>query len=70
MRKSALYYPYIRIQDIDWLKANLLIFSQVSRMLPNNFDPFDSDEVKRYATWTPRGASPACPCESMEPESN
>jgi hypothetical protein len=34
MADHPLYYPYIHIQDPDWLKATLLIFSQVRRMTP------------------------------------
>jgi len=33
--KKALYYPYIHFRDIEWLKATLLCFPQVSRMAPS-----------------------------------
>ena len=34
MADRALYYPYIHIHDVRWLKATLLIFDQVRRMIP------------------------------------
>lgn len=34
MRENALYYPYIHVRDVDWLKATLLLFNQVRRMVP------------------------------------
>ena len=33
--KKALYYPYIHFRDMEWLKATLLCFPQVSRMAPS-----------------------------------
>ena len=32
--RDALYYPYIQIRDVNWLKATLLCFPQVRRMVP------------------------------------
>jgi hypothetical protein len=29
MNQKALYYPYIHIQDLNWLKATLLLFSRL-----------------------------------------
>ncbi|MDA7978289.1 MAG: hypothetical protein MPJ50_05905 [Pirellulales bacterium] len=46
---GALYYPYIHIRDLDWLKANLLIFPSVTRMIPMDFIPDDSDGVRELA---------------------
>jgi hypothetical protein len=37
MPRGALYYPYINIEDIDWLKGSLLLFDSVSRMLPPGY---------------------------------
>jgi hypothetical protein len=34
MADRALYYPYIHIRDIEWLKGTLLLFEQVRRMTP------------------------------------
>jgi hypothetical protein len=49
MNQKALYYPYIHIYDVNWLKATLLLFSEVRRMLPEEFTPSDSDEVRAFA---------------------
>jgi hypothetical protein len=40
--RDALYYPYIHIQDANWLKATLLCFPSVRRMVPGNYEPDDS----------------------------
>lgn len=40
---GALYYPYIHIKDINWLKANLLISPCIKRMLPLTVTPQDGD---------------------------
>jgi len=34
MSEQALYYPYIHIRDVAWLKATLLLFTEVQRMAP------------------------------------
>ena len=52
MNQNALYYPYIHIQDVNWLKATLLLFSQVRRIVPEYFRPNDSDEVREFARET------------------
>jgi hypothetical protein len=48
--KGALYYPYIHIRDVMWLKTTLLLFSQVQRMVPDypNAAPDDSAEVRAF----------------------
>lgn len=46
--RDALYYPYIRIHSQNWLKATLLCFPRVRRILPENFTPFDVPEVKAF----------------------
>lgn len=43
---AALYYPWIRIQDPNWLKMTLLCFGKVRRMIPQLYTAEDSDEVK------------------------
>jgi hypothetical protein len=48
MTSNALYYPYIHIQDVDWLKATLLLFSQVRRMVPASFTPDDSPAIRLF----------------------
>jgi hypothetical protein len=48
---KALYYPYIHIRDVNWLKGTLLLFPQVRRMIPyGNFTPDDSPEIRAFAT--------------------
>jgi hypothetical protein len=47
---GALYYPYIHIKEVDWLRANLLIFPCVKRMIPRNFIPSDNPAVQELAT--------------------
>jgi hypothetical protein len=37
MPKGALYYPYTTIQDVNWLKGNLILFDSMSRMLPPEY---------------------------------
>ena len=34
INRDALYYPSIQIHDVNWLKATLLAFPQVRRMVP------------------------------------
>jgi hypothetical protein len=47
--RYALYYPYIHIRDVNWLKATLLWFQQVRRIVPDQFMLKDSDQVKELA---------------------
>jgi len=44
---AALYYPWIRIRDPNWLKMTLLCFGKVRRMIPQSYTAEDSDEVKK-----------------------
>jgi hypothetical protein len=46
--QDALYYPYIRIRDINWLKSTLLCFPQVRRMIPDFYVVQDSDEIRPF----------------------
>lgn len=46
---GALYYPYIHIDDVDWLLSNLIIFPCIKRMIPMNFTTRDSYRVKALA---------------------
>ena len=66
MNEKALYYPYIHIHDVNWLKATLLLFSEVRRMLPGQVAPSDPSEITRFAErelltpanlWTPRATN-------------
>jgi hypothetical protein len=52
MYDRALYYPYIHIQNADWLKATLLVFSQVRRMTPvPGRQPGDDDQIAPFTEY-------------------
>jgi hypothetical protein len=46
--RDVLYYPYIHIQDENWLKATLLCFPGVRRMVPPGYLPYDSSTVQEF----------------------
>jgi hypothetical protein len=46
--RDALYYPFIHITDVNWLKATLLCFPGVRRMVPDDYITSDSDEVREF----------------------
>jgi hypothetical protein len=46
MARGALYYPYIHIDDLDWLKGTLLLFKSVSRMLPPEYTQGSRDDPR------------------------
>lgn len=46
--RDALYYPYIHIRDVNWLKATLLCFPQVRRIVPHEFRLNDSPEIAEF----------------------
>jgi hypothetical protein len=48
MEKDALYYPYIRIRSVDWLKRTLLIFPHVVRIVPDGFPTQDDKEIWKF----------------------
>lgn len=43
--QAALYYPYIEIDDPNWLKATLLSFGKVARVAPHGLCPNDNPEI-------------------------
>jgi Family of unknown function (DUF6236) len=43
---SALYYPYINVQDSAWLKAAALYYSSLLRMVPRAFVPHDDPTAR------------------------
>lgn len=49
-KRGALYYPYIHIHDENWLKATLLCFRQVRRIVPDRFTVRDEDTIQAYAS--------------------
>jgi hypothetical protein len=46
--KPALYYPYIHIRDEHWLKATLLFFPTVKRIVPDTYTPEDLPSIVKY----------------------
>jgi len=46
--RDALYYPYIHVRDVNWLKATLLCFPQVRRIVPQDFSLQDLPEVQPF----------------------
>jgi hypothetical protein len=48
--RDALYYPYIHIRDhqINWLKATLLCFPRVNRIVPGNFHLNDPEAAAPF----------------------
>lgn len=46
--RPALYYPYIHIRSERWLKATLLCAPAVKRIVPETYDPEDSQEIAKY----------------------
>jgi hypothetical protein len=45
---DALNYPYIEIENIDWLKRTLLLFPHVLRITPFDDVPTDSEELIEF----------------------
>lgn len=49
IEKDCLYYPYIHVRDVDFLKANLLMFPHMQRIVPPQFDLQDNPEIGVFA---------------------
>lgn len=49
-KRGALYYPYIHIHNENWLKATLLCFGQVRRIVPDSFTVRDMATIRPYVT--------------------
>ncbi len=47
--RRALYYPYMQPRNADWVKATLLAFGQISRIVPNDYPLEDLPEVASLA---------------------
>ena len=43
---SILYYPRIEFQDEAWVKSSLMLWDHVYRIVPDDYIPNDSDEIK------------------------
>ena len=46
MSKDVLYYPTIEFYDEAWLKTSLCLWDKIYRIVPDSYEPKDSDEVK------------------------
>src|SRR5687767_12293588 len=49
MDQDALYYPYIHFRDEQWLRATLLYFPHIFRMVPPEYSLNDSEFVAQLA---------------------
>ena len=47
--RGALYYPNVHIRDTEWLKATLLCFPSLDRMVPGDYPVADADVPKFFA---------------------
>ena len=47
--KPGLYYPYIKIRNVDWLKGTLLVLPRVYRLVPGDFSPWDDPATKEFS---------------------
>ena len=43
---SILYYPHIEFNNEAWVKSSLLLWDHVYRIVPDGYEPNDSDEIK------------------------
>ena len=48
--QDALYYPYTRIRDVEWLQRTLLLFPHVARIVPAGLKPADDPGVLPFVT--------------------
>lgn len=44
--RSILYYPTLEFQSETWLKASLLFWDKIYRIVPGSYNTKDSDEIK------------------------
>lgn len=44
--RSVLYYPTLEFQSETWVKASLLFWDKIYRIVPPNYSTRDSDEIK------------------------
>jgi len=47
MSTKVLYYPTIEFMDETWLKSSLCVWDTIYRIVPDSYQPNDSDEVKK-----------------------
>lgn len=43
---TKLYYPHIEFQNEAWVKSSLLLWEHVYRVVPKDYTPHDSNEIK------------------------
>lgn len=48
--RGALYYPFIHVRDEEWLKATLLCFPFIDRMVPAGYEVNDGDLAGYFAS--------------------
>jgi len=48
VERDALYYPYIHIPGVDWLKRALLVFPHVARIVPDSYVLNESKEIWEF----------------------
>jgi hypothetical protein len=48
LTRAALYYPYVHIRTEHWLKATLLFFPAVKRIVPETYTPEDLPNIIKY----------------------
>jgi hypothetical protein len=53
MWAGALYYPYMRVRDEDWLKASALYWDPVRRFKPIRYRLQDSPVGKQVSRYVP-----------------
>jgi hypothetical protein len=68
--RDALYYPYIHIHDVNWLKSTLLCFPSVRRILPDGYMPAgfsadDSAEIQQFCRTVGVRGPLLQPCRSI-----
>jgi hypothetical protein len=52
--RGALYYPYIHVRDTNWLKATLLCFPFVDRMVPESYSVNDNETAAFFSAQASR----------------
>ena len=48
--RGALFYPYVHVRDDNWLKATLLTFPYLERMVPPGFKVNDLELANAFAS--------------------
>lgn len=44
--RSVLYYPTVEFQSETWVKASLMFWDKIYRIVPNHYNPKDSEEIE------------------------